>query len=227
MKLATSSVHRGAVDSSETEGFQGFAAAPSALPIAHPYIESVGHISRSANQSRGGARLSANRQSKNLRLDAAVKFLQAADFSQRLEMPFTRFVTIHWERAGLEDAQVACAMGKLTKLMSDWCCQRSAAVLWAWVRENGPGVGTHAHMLVACSPDLPVPRMWRRWIRRITGKTYRNGVVRTITIGGRLSAPTDNPVLFRQNLIKTSAYCCKGIRSEHQDLLRGQSDLRP
>lgn len=121
------------------------------------------------------------------------------------------------------DAQVAEAMGKLTKLMLDWSRKKGSEVLWAWVRENGHREGTHAHLLIAARTDLPIGRMWRRWIGRITGEPYRAGVVKTVTIGRRLTSPIDAPESFRHDLFNVSAYCCKGVRSEHRGVLLGRS----
>jgi hypothetical protein len=69
-------------------------------------------------------------------------------------------------------------------------------------------------MLVACPAHLPIGRMWLRWMRTITGKPYRHKVITTKRIAGTLSAPFTVPAAYHQNLFKTVAYVCKGVRSE-------------
>lgn len=162
----------------------------------------------------GGARLRADRTSEQLSFKQAWAIMQAALAAERTGEPFTRMVTLHWERAGIADNHAATATSKLTKLMSDWARRRGARILWAWTRENDNGKGSHLHMLIACPPALPIGRMWRRWLRSITGAPYRAGVVNTRRIGGALSAPDSNPAAYHQHLFNAVAYICKGVRPE-------------
>lgn len=134
----------------------------------------------------------------------------AADLGQ----PFTRMVTVHWERAGIPDHLAAKATGKLLKLASDWARRHGERILWAWVRENDRGKGSHVHMLLACPVHLPIGRMWRRWVRSITGRSYRAGTILTKRVGGSLALPRTNPRSFRQHLWKGVAYVCKGVRPD-------------
>ena len=119
-----------------------------------------------ARFSHGGARLRADRTSDHLTSKQARAILLAALAAEWIGEPFTRLVTVHWERAGISDNHAAIATGKLTKLMQDWARRRGARILWAWARENDKGKGSHLHLLLACPPHLPIGRMWRRCCER-------------------------------------------------------------
>ena len=167
-----------------------------------------------ALSGHGGARLRADRTSDHLTFKQARAIMLAALSAESIGQPFTRMVTIHWERAGITDNHAATVTGKLTKLMSDWARRRGFRILWAWTRENDKGKGSHLHMLIACPSVLPIGRMWRRWLRSITGTPYRAGVVNTRRIGGALSAPSANPAAYHQHLFNAVAYVCKGVQPE-------------
>jgi len=150
----------------------------------------------------------------------------AALAAERIGLPFTRMVTVHWERAGIPDHAAAGATGRLTKLASDWGRRQGARILWTWTRENDHGKGSHLHMLIACPPSLPIGRMWRRWLRAITGQPYRVGVINTRRIGVALSAPLACPASYRANLSAAVGYICKGLRPEDAPYL-GLSRVEP
>jgi hypothetical protein len=133
--------------------------------------------------------------------------------------PFTRMVTVHWQRAGIPDDRAAKATGRLTKLATDWARRRGGRILWAWVRELDRGKGSHLHLLLACPAHLPIGRMWQRWLRSITGQPYRTGAVNTRRIGGSLATPHADPAAYRQNLFKAVAYVCKGVPTESANVL--------
>ena len=162
----------------------------------------------------GGARLRADRTSDHLSFKQVRAIMLASLAAEHIGKSFTRMVTVHWERAGIPDAAAANATGRLTKLMSDWARRRGARILWAWTRENDKGKGSHLHMLIACPRHLPIGRMWRRWLRSITGRPYRARVINTQRIGGALSAPITNPAAYHQHLFNAVAYVCKGVRPE-------------
>lgn len=178
--------------------------------------KSVAHSTgQSALNSHGGARLRADRTSDHLTIRQAQIIIAAVLAADRIGQPFTRMVTVHWDRAGIPDKGAATATGRLTKLIADWGRRRGGRVLWAWVRENDAGKGSHLHLLIACPPDVPIGRMWRRWLRSITDRPYRAGVINTRRIAGTLSAPESNPANYRQNLANVVAYVCKGVRPDY------------
>lgn len=164
--------------------------------------------------THGGARLRGDRASDHLKLHHARAIIRAAQATDKIGAPFTRMVTVHWERAGIANHLAAAATGKLTKLMQDWARRRGARIHWAWTRECDQSKGNHLHMLLACPAHLPIGRMWRRWLRLITGRPYRAKVINTRRIGGTLSASACNPAAYLQNLSATVAYVCKGMRTE-------------
>lgn len=167
-----------------------------------------------ASKGHGGARLRADRTSDHLDARQARSIILAAHVAERIGQPFTRMVTVHWERAGIPDHAAAAATGRLTKLASDWSRRQGSPILWAWTRENDHGKGSHLHMLIACPAALPIGRMWRRWLRSITGQPYRAGILNTRRIGGALSTPLACPASYHANLSAAVGYICKGVRPE-------------
>lgn len=167
-----------------------------------------------ALSGHGGARLRADRTSDCLTAKQARAIMLASLAAERIGEPFTRMVTIHWEKLGIADHQAANANGRLTKLASDWARRRGGRVLWAWARENGIGKGSHVHILLACPKHLLIGRMWRRWLRTVTGQSHRAGAIDTKRIGGSLSAPARDPAAYHQHLFNAAAYVCKGMRPE-------------
>lgn len=173
-----------------------------------------------ASAGHGGARLRADRTSDHLKAKQARAIMLAALAAERIGQPFTRMVTVHWERAGIPDHAAAAATGRLVKLATDWARRQGARIHWAWTRENDHGKGSHLHLLIACPRSLPIGRMWRRWLRAITGQPYRGGVVNTRRIGGALSTPETDRAAYHANLFTAIAYICKGVRPEDAADLR-------
>jgi hypothetical protein len=162
----------------------------------------------------GGARNDAI--SNTLPLAKAKAIINAAHCAQSIGLAFNRHVTFHWTAAGLADDQAAQATGKLIKLMSDWLRTKGVKAAWAWVRENDDGdgsKGSHVHILLYSPDTLPIGRMWRRWLRKVTGQPYRRGIVHTSRIGGTVNCYRSNPALYAVNLDAVLAYVCKGVNS--------------
>lgn len=132
----------------------------------------------------------------------------------RANRPFNRFVTVHWTALGISDDIAARATGMLIKLAADWCATKGVKLSWAWVRENDDGdmtKGSHVHILLHCPAELPIGRMWRRWLRRATGVSYRKGALASRSIGPTLNTCTSNLALHRDNLDAVLTYITKGI----------------
>ena len=164
--------------------------------------------------SWGGARNKASRVSHALPLDKAKRIIEAGDRALARRLAFNLFVTVHWEKSGLTDAQAAKATGDLIKLASDWMRYKGATALWGWVRENDKGdgsKGSHVHILLHCPASLPIAKQFRRWLKRITGRAYAAGAIKTRRIGGTLNCYATNPALYRANLDAVLHYCIKGI----------------
>jgi hypothetical protein len=167
-------------------------------------------------QSWGGARNRADRLSDHLPHAKARAIIAAAYRAQSIGKPFTRFITVHWQGAGIGDDGAAWATGRLIKLAADWAASKGERLFWAWVRENDTGdgsKGSHIHILLNAPDGLPIGRMWRRWLRRITGKPYRRNTIKSVSIGGSLRTAYTSPERYAVNLAAVLAYVCKGVHS--------------
>jgi hypothetical protein len=137
----------------------------------------------------------------------------AAEAAIAVGLPYNRFVTVHWTGLGVLDCKAARMTGRLIKLASDWCATKGGKMTWAWVRENDRGdksKGSHVHIALHCPADLQIGRMWRRWLRRLTGARYEKGALASRTIGPTLKSCTTNPELYAGNLKAILAYMTKG-----------------
>ena len=162
--------------------------------------------------SRGGARNRADRESHALTA-AQIGNLKAAErHAERIGLPFTRMISIHWQAAGVPLAGMAKATGRFTDLMTKALARHGAATAWLWVHENGDGKGGHCHLLACVPADLVgvVAALQRGWLRRITGQPYRKRVIHSDPIGGRLGLEIGNPDLHAVNLEAALAYVLKG-----------------
>lgn len=143
--------------------------------------------------------------------------------------PFNRHVTVHWSRLGITDHCAAEATAALIKLASDWTRTKGARLLWAWVRENeagGGSKGSHVHLLLACPTRVPIGRMWRRWLRRVTGLPYLAGSIKSRTIGPSLDCAWTNAPVYAVNLRAVAEYLCKGVPPDHAQAL-GVRQVKP
>jgi hypothetical protein len=163
-------------------------------------------------QGWGGARNRGDRVSDSLSLHQAEGIVRAAHRACAIGLPFNRHVTIHWERAGVADAKAAGAIGAYLTLARDWLRKRGWGFAYSWVRENGDDKGSHVHILMHIDPAIaqPFTAMQRRWLRRVTGKPYRKGVIRTSRIGGSVRAFETAPEAYQANLAVVVGYVLKG-----------------
>lgn len=165
---------------------------------------------------RGGARNRADRESHALTA-AQVSTLTAAErHAERIRLPFTRMITIHWEAAGVPLAGMAHATYRFTDLMTKALARHGSSTAWLWTHENGEGKGGHCHLLVHIPAALVavVTALQRRWLRRITGQAYRARVIHSKPIGGRLGLEASNPDLHAVNCTAALAYVLKGASTE-------------
>ena len=165
----------------------------------------------------GGARNSKARISDVLTLSKAQATIAAAYQATKIGLPFNRFVTIHFERAGMADAEAATATGDMMKLATDWMRKRGYEIAYAWVRENDTGdgsKGSHVHILYHCPEALPIGRnrMWQKWICNVSDRPYRAKTIRrSRAIGPTLNSYLNNPPAYLQNLDRVLAYVVKGV----------------
>jgi hypothetical protein len=173
---------------------------------------------KAASPGRGGARNRADRVSWVLKLRQAQAIIAAGQRAMVSGRAFNRHVTIHWERADIADARAAKATGDIIKLASDWVRHTGHPMVWCWVRENDGGngsKGSHVHMLLWCHPAIPIGRMWRRWIKRVSGNPYRSGTIKSRTIGHSLLAAESNPAAYGVNLAAVTSYIVKGVDPQY------------
>lgn len=191
------------------------------------------HSAGARRSIRGGARNSASRTSDSITLDAAENLIAAAGHAERIGLPFTRFITIHWQAAGIVDSDAAEATAAFIKLASDWLRTRGHKTGSLWVRENPEGKGSHVHIAIHVPAGETLGRMQRRWLRRIIGKLrnykkgspdgrwrYRKGVIKTEPIGRSTRAAFSDPDGYRLNLENVLAYVLKGASPDAAAELR-------
>ena len=169
-----------------------------------------------SSTGRGGARNRADRQSHALTA-AQIGNLKAAErHADKIGLPFTRMISIHWQAAGVPLAGMSKATGHYTDLMAKALARHGSGTAWLWTHENAPGnrhdKGGHCHLLAHVPADLVpvVTRLQRGWLRRITGQPYRARVIHSEPIGGRLGLEVGNPDLHAVNLAVAFGYLCKG-----------------
>ncbi|NML94968.1 hypothetical protein [Novosphingobium olei] len=184
--------------------------------LAINYLTSgVAALSASTN-GRGGARNRADRESHALTA-AQIGNLKAAErHAEKIGLPFTRMISIHWQAAGVPLAGMAKATYRFTDLLTKALARHGSRTAWLWTHENVPGnthdKGGHCHLLIHVPADLVpiVTALQRGWLRRITGQPYRARVIHSKPIGGRLGLETGNPDLHAINLGAALTYVLKG-----------------
>jgi len=228
-KPPQSARHGGALKLHRDCGFGGVSIAPlhpppSANPpivqngtaLAINYLTSgVAALSAGAT-GRGGARNRADRESHALTA-AQVGNLKAAErHAEKIGLPFTRMISIHWQAAGVPLAGMAKATYRFTDLMAKALARHGSRTAWLWTHESGDGKGGHCHLLAHVPADLVpvVTALQRGWLRRITGQPYRARVIHSKPIGGRLGLEAGNPDLHAVNLEAALAYVLKGASPE-------------
>ena len=159
----------------------------------------------------GGARNTASRQSDSIHPVKAVELVEAAQRAMAIGLPFNRHFTVHWAKAGLTDRQAGAATSRLLKLIRDWARKSGGEVAYAWLRENGPGKGSHSHILLHIPDGLKLS-LSRRWYRRVTGWTGRvpRFAVKTVCVAGTARAGQSSSDWYQANLAALLAYLLKG-----------------
>lgn len=138
--------------------------------------------------------------------------IDAASHAKLIGLPLNRMITIHWQAAGLPLEAMPRATGQFVDLLSKTVTRHGSRTAWLWVHENGDHKGAHCHLLahVPRSAARTITRRQRGWLKRITGKPYRRGVIRSRPIGLRLGLEISNPELYELNLQTVLFYCLKG-----------------
>ncbi len=107
----------------------------------------------------------------------------ALDYAIAIGLTPNRFQTINLQQGGKSGAAAQTALQLFLKTVRDWISlngERSAAI---WVREVGPRVGEHVHILLHVPPRLQTDfnlkmRHWRRSI----GLSRSAGLIKTVPL---------------------------------------------
>ncbi|MEL1251905.1 hypothetical protein [Aurantiacibacter gilvus] len=177
----------------------------------------LGVAAESAPRSRrGGARNSAARQSHAITTRQIAELQAAERYAREIGLPFTRMTTIHWKAAGVPLDGMARATGRFIDLLTKTLARHGSKTAWLWVHENGDKKGWHCHLLFHLPASLAgrITRLQRGWLRRITGKPYKRGVIHSKPIGGRLGDEEANPEHHALNLAEAFGYVLKGASPE-------------
>lgn len=221
--------HGGALKLHRDCGFGGVSIAPHQPqnPIKQPIPETgtapainsltSGVAALSARSTgRGGARNRADRVSHDLTAAQIANLKAAERHTEKIGLPFTRMISIHWEGAGVPLEGMAKATYRFTDLLTKALARHGSRTAWLWTHESGDGKGGHCHLLAHVPADLVpvVMALQRGWLRRITGQPYRARVIHSKPIGGRLGLEAGNPDLHAVNLEAALSYVLKGASPE-------------
>jgi len=164
---------------------------------------------------QGGARLDGLRTSKQLTANQCSNLIEAAYTAWYIDQPFNRFITILWERGGIDPRHNAAVSGQFIKLAKDWARRHGYRMCWAWVQEYGEINGTHIHILLHVPSELarqfsPMPL---RWVKRILPGPYSPKILKSLSVGTKLS-PTNNPTYYEALLTGKVHYMLKAAPPE-------------
>jgi hypothetical protein len=163
--------------------------------------------------SWGGARNSALRTSHYLTVRQCMGLIEAAEHAEKIELPFNRHWTVHYENAGIAEVDAPTFIRKLLKLAGDYARRRGARLAAVWSRESGKGKGGHVHIILHLPADMPLRGKTRRWVRLAGGK-YRKGVSVVRSIAGSLKAAEQGGPHYRQNVSIVRSYGMKAAAVE-------------
>lgn len=161
------------------------------------------------------------RATKRRRTTETIELLSAHDVQAGLlhalhiGLPMNRHLTLNWAAMGIEDPVEAT--GRFLKLVKDAARRRGAQVAHVWVREVGPVVGEHVHVLLHV-PDFPgwLQRRKSNWLKQC-GAIAASGSSRTRTIRGCRQdshGQLQSPGLYGANLKTLEAYVLKHCSSD-------------
>ncbi|MCL6698290.1 hypothetical protein LZ496_05780 [Sphingomonas sp. NSE70-1] len=174
------------------------------------YKTIVGGMSRLAGSS-SSERKRAVRPTDGLSGHQANGVIAAAFHARRIGLPLNRHVTIRLEQAGISDGDAVWAIGGFLTRLRDWLRKKGHRTAFTWVRECGPIIGSHVHILLHLPPGVSLTgQRSRRWIEAISGRPYRAGTIKTKRIPQSA---------YDENLSVLVGYLCKGASPEVADAL--------
>ncbi len=133
----------------------------------------------------GGARNFKFRTSEHLDLEQCRRLIRAFNNSEKLDLPFNRHWTVHYEKAGVSEQNATKFIGRLLKLVREYAGRHKKRFACIWVREGGVAYGNHVHILMHLDPELSLRGRTRKWIRVAGGISKRN-VSEVRSVGGSL-----------------------------------------
>lgn len=171
--------------------------------------------------SRGGAHNRADRESHGLSANQVGQLMAAAKHADAIGLPLTRFITISWASAGVVLDAMVKATGRFIDLLTKALKRHGSDTAWLYVHEGGEREGGHCHLLAHVPARLvaAVSKLQKGWLHRITGQTYRKGVIHSKPVGRLLKLEISNPALFAANFDAVFSYLLKGVSNEDADCL--------
>jgi hypothetical protein len=144
--------------------------------------------------------------------------IAAARHAERLGLRFNRHWTIHYQQAGIAEADAARFIGKLRKLAQEYSRRNRGGFAAIWVRESGEGKGGHVHILMHLPARLSLKGRTRLWVRLAGGKC-RSGVSNIRAVAGRVSAADSGAEQYAVNAEIVRQYLMKGAAGEVREAL--------
>lgn len=166
-----------------------------------------------AGRGWGGARNRADRVSSFLTLRQCEGLIAAANHAERIGLPFNRHWTVHYQAAGIAEADAARFIGRLHKIVGEYSRRQGGGFAAIWVREGGEGKGGHVHILMHLPARLSLTGRTRRWIRRAGGEC-RSGASYVRAVAGRLKAAETGGEHYASNAATVRDYLLKGAGEE-------------
>ena len=159
----------------------------------------------------GGARDKWSQPSEVLNEDQCRLVLRASVRAQAAGKPFNRFITVLWQRGGIDEREATLATQRLLKLAGDWLRVRNEIFCWTYVHEWGPVNGAHVHILMHVPPrlDSEFSRMPRQWVKRISPLGYVTGAVDSKKLRGANTPDGVSMELYRHALLSRLHYVLK------------------
>lgn len=187
-----------------------------------PYIGSSASTIHKGTNNHHAHPLPTRRTSKVIAPDKVRNLMDASFFAVKVDLPLNRFVTIHWECAGLA-ADFQKATGRFLKLAGDWLRLHGSNSAWIWVRESGPDVGEHVHILMHV--PSPLARLFsyrqRGWLKAC-GANFAAGVIKSRPVGRSIRhahVGAQGGECYMGHLCRALGYVLKGAdaqtRQEH------------
>lgn len=171
-----------------------------------------------AKHGWGGARNRADRVSSHLTLRQCQELIAAAGHAERLGLRFNRHWTIHYQKAGIAEADATRFIGRLNKLAREYSTRNRGGFAAIWAREGGENKGGHVHILMHLPARLSLKGRTRLWVRLAGGKC-QSGVSYIRAVAGRLSAAQSGAEQYAVNAEIVRHYLMKGAAGPVREAL--------